>query len=53
MNPSHQGQLFSNLAESMQGVPENIVVRQLVHFYKPDTEYGNGVAKKLGLDMKK
>lgn len=53
MNPSQKRQLFSNLAEPMQGVPESIVVRQLVHFYKANTEHGNGVAKKLGLDIKK
>jgi hypothetical protein len=29
------------------------VVRQLVHFYKADPDYGRGVAAKLGLDMKK
>jgi len=34
-------------------VPEFIVVRQLVHFYKADPEYGRGVAKKLGMDMEK
>jgi len=53
MNASQKEQLFSNLAEAMQGVPERIVVRQLVHFYKADPEYGRGVAKKLGLEMEK
>jgi catalase len=53
MNPSHPGQLSSNPAEAIQGVPERIVVCRLVHFYKADTAYGNGVAKKPGLDMKK
>ncbi|MGD0612107.1 MAG: catalase [Anaerolineales bacterium] len=53
MNASQKEQLFSNLAEAMQGVPERIVVRQLVHFYKADPDYGRGVAAKLGLDMKK
>jgi catalase len=37
----------------MQGVPERIIARQLVHFYKADPDYGRGVAKKLGLDMQK
>ena len=51
MNASQKEQLFSNLAEAMQGVPERIVVRQLVLFYKADPAYGRGVAAKLGLDM--
>ncbi len=51
MNPSQKEQLFSNPAATMQGVPERIQIRQLVHFYKADPEYGNGVAKKLGLDI--
>jgi hypothetical protein len=29
------------------------VVRQLVHFYKADPDYGRGIAAKLGLDMGK
>ena len=37
----------------MQGIPERIIARQLVHFYKADPEYGRGVAKKLGMDMEK
>ena len=37
----------------MQGIPERIIARQLVHFYKADPEYGRGVAKKLGTDMEK
>jgi len=53
MNASQKEQLFNNLAEAMQGVPERIVVRQLLHFYKADPAYGRGVAGKLGLDMDK
>lgn len=53
MNASQKEQLFSNLAEAMQGVPERIMIRQLVHFYKADPAYGRGVAAKLGLDMEK
>ena len=53
MNASQKEQLFSNFADAMQGVPERILARQLVHFYKADPEYGRGVAKKLGLDMEK
>jgi|GEM_PF-931695 catalase len=53
MNASQKEQLFSNLAEAMQGVPIHIQARQLVHCYKADPEYGRGVVKKLGLDMEK
>jgi catalase len=37
----------------MQGVPERIIARQLVHFYKADPNYGSGVAAKLGIEMKR
>ena len=53
MNASQKEQLFSNFAEAMQGVPERIIARQLVHFYKADPDYGRGVAKKLGMDMER
>jgi catalase len=41
--------LFSNIAEAMQGVPLEIVKRQVVHFYRVDPEYGLGVAAKMDL----
>ena len=47
MDASQKEQLFGNLAEAMQDVPERIIARQLVHFYKVDPDYGSGVAKKL------
>jgi len=53
MNASQEEQLFSNLAEAMQGTPARIIACQLVHFYKADPDYGNGAAKKLGMDMEK
>ena len=53
MNASQKEQLISNLAAAMQGVPERILVRQLVHFYKADPDYGRGLAAKIGLDMGK
>ena len=52
MSAEQQGRLFSNIAEAMQGVPEDIVQRQLQHFYKADPAYGEGVAKALGLEVK-
>jgi catalase len=45
--------LFQNVAAAMQGVPEAIVQRQLALFAKVDPEYGAGVAKALGVRMKK
>ncbi|RPI61565.1 MAG: catalase, partial [Planctomycetaceae bacterium] len=40
--------LFTNLAEAMQGVPDNIVERQLGHFEKVHPEYAAGVRAALG-----
>jgi catalase len=51
MNDSQKQQLFSNIAEAMQGVPERIKVRQAAHCYKADPAYGNGIAKALGIDQ--
>jgi catalase len=45
-----QGQkerLFSNIAEAMEGVPKEIVERQLALFDKVHPEYGQGVRKAL------
>jgi len=44
-----QQRLFANIAAAMQGVPEEIVQRQLVHFTRADPAYGAGVAKALGV----
>ncbi|HRY25347.1 MAG TPA: catalase, partial [Geminicoccaceae bacterium] len=52
MNAEQQGRLCQNIAEAMGGVPENIVQRQLAHFYKADPAYGDGVAKALGVTFK-
>lgn len=49
MSNDQKMQLFSNTAEAMEGVPERIKVRQIVHCYKADPAYGRGVAEKLGL----
>jgi catalase len=44
-----QGRLMDNIAEAMQGVPVEIVRRQVAHFYKADPQYGLGVAARMGL----
>jgi catalase len=36
----------------MQGVPVEIVKRQIAHCYGADPEYGAGVAKAMGIDFK-
>ena len=45
----HKERLFDNIAAAMEGVPDEIKQRQLVHFYRADPAYGIGVAAKLGL----
>lgn len=42
-----KGRLFSNIAEAMQGVPKEIVERQLGHFHKVHPEYAAGVRAAL------
>ena len=49
MNADQKQQLFENIAAAMQGVPEDIVLRQLGHFAKADPAYATGVAKALGV----
>ncbi len=44
-----KARLFNNVAEAMQGVPSEIMERQLRLFDAADPEYGNGVRKALGL----
>ena len=43
--------LFTNIAEAMQGVPVDIVLRQLDLFGRVHPDYGAGVAKALGLAL--
>ena len=42
--------LFDNVAAAIQGVPREIVLRQLAHFHKVDPAYGAGVAEALGIE---
>ena len=49
MSPDQQTALFGNIAAAMQGVPDVIVRRQLVHFHRADPAYAAGVADKLGI----
>ena len=43
--------LMDNIVASMGGVPEEILRRQIAHFYKADPRYGEGVAGRLGLAL--
>ncbi|MFT7003716.1 MAG: catalase [Sulfurimonas sp.] len=47
MNDSQKQQLFSNIAEAMDGVPQSIVDRQLALFEQISDEYAEGVRKEL------
>jgi catalase len=46
-----QERLFGNIARHMTGVPREIQLRQICHFFRADPAYGLGVAKALGLDL--
>lgn len=51
MNDSQKQQLFNNVKDAMGGVPDRVIARQLVHYYKADPEYGKGVADALNFDL--
>ncbi len=42
--------LMDNIAAAMNGVPKNIVERQVAHFHRADPAYGAGVAKRMGVN---
>jgi catalase len=50
MSEGERERLAGNIAEAMQGVPEEIQRRQIGHFAKADPAYGASVARRLGLD---
>jgi catalase len=41
--------LMDNVAAAMQGVPREIVQRQVIHFHRADPAYGAGVARRMGV----
>ena len=49
MHGYQKQQLFSNIAAAMEGVPRDIIDRQLALFEKVDPAYSTGVSKALGL----
>jgi len=46
-----QRRLLDNTAEAMHQVPVEIVKRWIVHCYKADPEYGNGLAARMRLSV--
>ncbi|MDR2789648.1 MAG: catalase [Campylobacteraceae bacterium] len=49
MSKEQKEQLFNNIAESMDGVPREIIDRQIALFEKVDLLYAQGVKKALGI----
>ena len=52
MSAEQKALLISNIAGTMADVSEDVVQRQLPHFYKADPAYGEGVAEALGVVIK-
>jgi catalase len=52
MSAGQKAQLFQNIKAAMEGVPIEIIQRQIVHFHRADPAYGIGVAAALGIDFK-
>jgi catalase len=51
MNPEEQQRLCANIARSMAGVPREIIMRQICHFFRAEPAYGIGVARILGIQL--
>lgn len=51
MNAEQQTLLINNIAGTLQGVSEDVVQRQLQHFFKADPAYGEGIANALGIKL--
>ncbi len=47
LGPEQQQRLYGNIAAAMQGVPQEIVERQVTHFNRVDPAYGAGVKAAL------
>jgi catalase len=52
MTAAQRERLISAIAQSMRGVPEQIVQRQIVHFSNADPSYGQGIADRLGIEIR-
>jgi catalase len=49
ISPAQKERLFDNITAAMDGVPAEIVKRQVSLFYRADPAYGVGVATRMGL----
>ncbi len=53
MKEEEKARLVDNLVDSMKSANREFQLRQIIHFYKADPEYGTCVAEGLGIDIKK
>ncbi len=53
MDDEAKQRLFDNTARNFEGAEEHIKIRHIVHCYKADPTYGEGVAKAAGISMDK
>lgn len=51
LNKEERDRLTTNLANAMKGVPAEIVRANLHHFHKCDPEYGQSIARKVGVSL--
>lgn len=51
MTADQRERLMNNIAESMEGIPTEIVKRQVLLFYQVDPDYGKGVAQRMALSL--
>ena len=51
MDDGQRTRLLDNIAEAMDGVPVEIIKRQVAHFYRCDRDYGAGVATRMGVSV--
>jgi len=49
MSSKQQKELIDNIIGSLKKVPKEIQQKMIVHFRKADKNYGDGIAKALGL----
>ena len=51
MTGEEQGRLMDNVARAMNGVPKEILRRQVAHFHRADPGYGAGVSRRVGVEV--
>ncbi|HGM5578585.1 TPA: catalase [Pseudomonas putida] len=51
MSAEQQALLIDNIAGTLKGVSDDVVQRQLQHFFKADPAYGEGIANALGIKL--